>query len=242
MDTLNPPGTKPLYIATLADIGLPGGRTALFTGNTGGHSGNIQVALVSKTAQRSRYPAGGSRPQNLSKKATTLLPAASWKRIPNMGQPRRVDIEILGQDQDLGAAYAKRVLGKLRALQDANRRPLLTDLQLSRGKISELHPGRPRKGGVLGISAAAGPTVGARFTGGQPYTVSADSLHGPTRPGTVLCKRPHERPTQRDEVDDIRDIFLRTPQKGRWWRCRLWRRSSEASGPVQIGRNLAASD
>src|SRR6185295_4408441 len=38
----------PLYTTLLSDTGLPGGRTALFTANTGSHSANIGVNLVGR--------------------------------------------------------------------------------------------------------------------------------------------------------------------------------------------------
>src|SRR5262249_36311197 len=38
----------PLYTTVLSDTGLPGGRTALFTANTGSHSANVGVNLVGR--------------------------------------------------------------------------------------------------------------------------------------------------------------------------------------------------
>ena len=65
-----------------------------------------------------------------------------------------MDIEILGHDQELGAAYGKKVLGTLRALSDKKGRPMLTDLQLTREEnYPELHIVVDReKAGVLGIT------------------------------------------------------------------------------------------
>lgn len=239
-DTLSQPGTKPLYIATLSDIGLPGGRTALFTGNTGGHSGNIQVALVSRTERSQSDTQLVDRVRkSLSDRAagivTYFFTGGIVKRILNMGQPAPVDIEILGQDQEQGAAYAKRVQGKLRSLQDQKGRPLLTDLQLSREEnYPELHIKVDReKAGVLGISEQqVAQSVLSSLTGNtqfQPIRYT-DSQTGNEYFVNVRMSDRH-----RDEVDDIRDIFLRSPQ-GAMVALSSLAKIERSSGPVQISR------
>jgi len=240
-DTLAPkPGEPPLHIAMLSDIGLPGGRTALFTGNTGGHSGNIQVALAPRTQRSvSDTQLVEKVRKNLGDKAagivTYFFTGGIVKRILNMGQPAPVDIEILGHDQELGAAYAKKVLGRLRALSDKKGRPMLTDLQLSREEnYPELHILVDReKAGVLGVTEQqVAQSVLASLTGStqfQPIRYT-DRVTGNEY---FVNVRMSDR--NRDEIDDIRNIFLRSPQ-GNMVALSSLAKIERASGPVQISR------
>ena len=240
-DSLAPkPGEPPLHIAMLSDIGLPGGRTALFTGNTGGHSGNIQVALAPRTQRSvSDTQLVEKVRKNLGEKAagivTYFFTGGIVKRILNMGQPAPVDIEILGHDQELGAAYAKKVLGRLRALSDKKGRPMLTDLQLSREEnYPELHILVDReKAGVLGVTEQqVAQSVLASLTGStqfQPIRYT-DRVTGNEY---FVNVRMSDR--NRDEIDDIRNIFLRSPQ-GNMVALSSLAKIERASGPVQISR------
>ena len=234
------PGAPPLHIAMLSDIGLPGGRTALFTGNTGGHSGNIQVALAPRTQRSvSDTQLVEKVRKNLGDKAagivTYFFTGGIVKRILNMGQPAPVDIEILGHDQELGAAYAKKVLGRLRALSDKKGRPMLTDLQLSREEnYPELHILVDReKAGVLGVTEQqVAQSVLSSLTGStqfQPIRYT-DRVTGNEY---FVNVRMSDR--NRDEIDDIRNIFLRSPQ-GSMVALSSLAKIERASGPVQISR------
>ncbi len=240
-DTLaHKPGEPPLHIAMLSDIGLPGGRTALFTGNTGGHSGNIQVALAPRTQRSvSDTQLVEKVRKNLGDKAagivTYFFTGGIVKRILNMGQPAPVDIEILGHDQELGAAYGKKVLGTLRALSDKKGRPMLTDLQLTREEnYPELHIVVDReKAGVLGITEQqVAQSVLASLSGStqfQPIRYT-DRVTGNEY---FVNVRMSDR--NRDEIDDIRNIFLRSPQ-GSMVALSSLAKIERASGPVQISR------
>jgi hydrophobe/amphiphile efflux-1 (HAE1) family protein len=234
------PGEGPLHVAMLSDIGLPGGRTALFTGNTGSHSGNIQVALVPRGQRKESDTQIVERVRSaLSTKTagivTFFFTGGIVKRILNIGQPAPIDVEILGQDQEQGSLYAKRVLQKLRALQDNKGRPMLTDLQVTREEnYPELHIVVDRqKAGVLGISEQqVAQSVLATLSGSTQFQ---PIRYNDPKSGNEYFVNVRMSDRYRDEVDDISDIFLRSPQGGMVALSTL-ARIDRSSGPVQISR------
>ena len=234
------PGEGPLHIAMLSDIGLPGGRTALFTGNTGPHSGNIQVALVPRGKRQDSDTQIVERMRTaLSTKTagivTYFFTGGIVKRILNIGQPAPIDVEILGQDQEQGSLYAKRVLQKLRTLQDNKGRPMLTDLQVTREEnYPELHIVVDRqKAGVLGISEQlVAQSVLSTLSGSTQFQ---PIRYNDPRSGNEYFVNVRMSDRYRDEVNDIADIFLRSPQGGMVALSTL-ARIDRSSGPVQISR------
>jgi len=233
-------GSPPKYIATLSDIGLPGGRTAMFTSNTGPHAGNIQFALVPRRERRESDTQLVDKLRAVLREKTAgivtyFFTGGIVKRILTIGQPAPVDIEILGQDQEVGAAYAKKVLGKLHGLQDEKGRPLLSDLLLTREEnYPELHIEVDRqKAGVLGISEQQiAQSVLTTLTGNSQFL---PIRYNDPETGNEYFVNVRMSDRYRDEMDDIRDIFIRSPLGG------LVALSSVAkierrSGPVQISR------
>src|SRR5262249_50621702 len=122
---------SPVWTTMISDSGLPSGRTALFTSNTGPHSGNLQVNLVShgdralsdaqltdkvRAALRDAFPGV----------QVYYFTGGIVKRILNFGSPAPIDVEILGYDLQTGSEFAKRVHAALRNLSDSDGKPLLT--------------------------------------------------------------------------------------------------------------------
>src|SRR5262245_3184932 len=153
-------GGKPTSTTVIADVGLPLGRTAVFSQNTGPHSGNTLVNLVPRS-QRARSDVQAAEAVRAALR--DALPGTQVyffiggivKRILNFGAPAPIDIEIVGHDIEAGAAYAKQVMTRLRALDDpTDHKPWMTDLQISR---EENYPeldvvvGR-QKAGTLGLT------------------------------------------------------------------------------------------
>lgn len=233
-------GQPPIHIATLSDIGLPGGRTALFTSNTGPHSGNIQVALVPRSQRNESDTQIVDRVRSALRDKTAgivtyFFTGGIVKRILNIGQPAPVDIEILGQDQDVGAQYAKKVLGKLRSLQDRQGRPLLTDLQITREEnYPELHIEVDRmKAGVLGISEQqVAQSVLTTLSGNTQFQ---PIRYNDPKTGNEYFVNVRAGDRFRDDLDDVRDIFVRSSQGGMVALSSL-ARLERRSGPVQISR------
>lgn len=236
------PQSPPKAIATLADIGLPGGRTALFTGNTGPHSGNIQVALVPRKDRKESDVELVERARAaLRDKAagitTYFFIGGIVKRILNIGQPAPIDVEIIGQDLERGALYGKQVMAKLRTLSDEKGRPLLTDLQLSREEnYPELHIEVDRqKAGVLGLSEQQiAQTVLTTLTGNTQFQ---PIRYSDPKTGNEYFINVRAADRDRDEILDVRDIFFRSSLgQGAPVSLSSLATIQRKSGPVQISR------
>jgi hydrophobe/amphiphile efflux-1 (HAE1) family protein len=233
-------GTKVRFTTMLSDSGLPGGRTALFTTNTGPHAGNLQVNLVPKDERPYSDLQATERVRNALKDE---LPGVSVfyftggivKRILNFGAPAPIDIEILGYDLDQAAAYAKQIAGKLRDVRDAKGQVLLTDVQISREEnYPELDVVVDReKAGVLGVSEQQiAQTVLTSLVGNTQF--SPIPFADPAT-GNAYFINVKLDDAFRSNVSDLSNIFLRTPA-GQALPLANLARVERGSGPVQITR------
>jgi len=233
-------GGKARYTTMLSDNGLPGGRTALFTSNTGPHAGNIQINLV----PRDERPFSDVQATELVRNALkSELPGVNVfystggivKRILNFGAPAPIDIEILGYDLDTAADYAKKVAAKLREMKSPTGVALLADVQISREEnYPELDVVVDReKAGVLGVSEQQiAQSVLASLVGNtqfQPIPYSDPTTGNSYFINVKLDDR------FRSKVSDLGDIFLRTPG-GQTLPLTNLAHVERSSGPVQITR------
>ncbi len=230
----------PFYTTYFTDSGLPLGRTALYTSNTGQHSGNLQINLV----PRSQRPMSDVQAGEMVRTAigddfpgtqNIFFVGGIVKRILNFGAPAPIDIEILGFDLDEASAYAKRLLPKLRELSDADGRPLLTDLQISREEnYPELDVVVDReKAGTLGINETqVAQTVLSSLVGNTQFSPIpfVDRKTGNEYFINVRLDDEH-----RSHVDDLSDVFLRTPTNGLVPLSNI-ATVKRSSGPVLISR------
>jgi len=130
-------GDRPAARTVISSVGLPLGRSATNSQNTGPHAGQVQVNLVPKTA---RAMSDVAATEAVRAELRDALPGTQVfmfvggivKRILNFGSPAPIDVEILGQDLAAGSEYARQVQGRLRAVADKTGRPWLTDLQITR--------------------------------------------------------------------------------------------------------------
>lgn len=224
----------------IGDNGLPMGRTAIMSGNTGPHSGNIQVNLVGARARSFSDVTAGDRLRAALRDTVPgtrvfVSTGGIVKRILNFGAPAPIDVEVLGYDLEDGAAYARRLLGALREAKAPDGTPLLTDLQVTREEnYPELRVEVDRmKAGVLGIteqqvaqSVLVG-LVGSNQLTPVPFT---DPATGNEYNVNVRLDDPF-----RDEVEDLREIFVRGPN-GTPVTLGTIARVERSSGPVLITR------
>lgn len=233
-------GTTVRFTTMLSDSGLPSGRTALYTANTGAHAGNMQINLVPKDARPYSDLEATERVRSALKNE---LPGVSVfyftggivKRILNFGAPAPIDVEILGYDLDQAATYAKTIAGKLRDARDARGLPLLTDVQISREEnYPELDVVVDReKAGVVGISEQQiAQTVLASLVGNTQFSPIpfADPATGNSYFINVKLDDAF-----RSNVSDLSNIFLKTPA-GQAIPLANLARVERGSGPVQITR------
>jgi multidrug efflux pump subunit AcrB len=230
----------PIFNTQISDTGLPFGRTAIFSQNTGQHSGNLNVNLVPKAmrgisdvqaAERVRAEIGNNFPGTLN----IFFVGGIVKRILNFGAPAPIDIEISGYDLDEGSTYAKKILPLLRDLSDADGKPLLTDLQVTREEnYPELDVQVDReKAGVLGITETqVAQSILTSLIGNTQFqpVPYVDRKTGNEYYINVRLDDPF-----RSQVQDLSDIFLRTPAGGLVPLDNV-AKLTRSSGPVMISR------
>jgi len=224
----------------LTDVGLPGGRTALFTANTGPHTGNIGVNLVPKSE---RSISDVKATEDVRRALRDALPGIQIyfftggivKRILNFGAAAPIDVEILGYDLDAGGAYAKQISAALSLLDDADGRPLLTDVQISREEnYPELNVVVDReKAGVLGISEQqVAQTV---LTGLVGNTQFVPIPFTDPKTGNEYFINVRMDDAYRSHVADLSDFSIRTPS-GAEVALSAIAQIERGSGPVMIAR------
>jgi hydrophobe/amphiphile efflux-1 (HAE1) family protein len=231
---------EPVYNTILSDTGLPMGRTAIFSQNTGTHAGMLQVNLLPRVERSMSDVAASEKVRTALKDA---VPGTQYfffiggivKRIQNMGAAAPIDVEILGYDLDTGSTYGKALMAKMRTLSDAQGRPLVVDVQSSREENSpEFDVVVDReKAGMLGVSEQdVAQTILVGLLGNTqiapvPYT---DPKTGNEYYINVRMDDAH-----RGHVSDLGDMFVRTPSN-RIVNVDTLARIERRSGPVMIDR------
>jgi multidrug efflux pump subunit AcrB len=224
----------------ISDTGLPLGRTALFTANTGPHSGNISVNLVPRTERAVSDVGAAERVRAALRDAlpgtqTYYFIGGIVKRILNFGAPAPIDVEILGYDLDTGGEYAKQLFAKMRNLSDRNGKPLLADVQISREEnYPELDVIVDReKAGTLGLSEQQiAQSVLTTLVGNTQFNPIqfTDKVTGNEYYINVRMDDPY-----RSKVTDLGDVFLRAPGGSIVSLANL-AEVKRSSGPVLISR------
>ncbi len=231
---------SPVYTTWIANVGLPLGRTALFSANTGPHAGNVSLYLVPHTE---RPLTDNQAADRVRQGLRDIIPGTQAyffiggivKRILNFGADAPIDVEIVGYDLDAGADYAKTLMARMRALSDGQGKPLLTDLQLSREEnYPELDVVVDReKAGLLGLGedrvaqAVLTSLVGNTQFAPIPFTDA--------RTGNQYYINVRMDDRYRSNVSDVSDIFLRTPS-GAIVTLANVAQVRRSSGPVAISR------
>jgi hydrophobe/amphiphile efflux-1 (HAE1) family protein len=228
------------YTTVLSDSGLPGGRTALFTTNTGPHTSNVQVNLTSRALRPFSDVAAAEKVRaalkdDLPGVQLYFFVGGIVKRILNFGAPAPIDVEILGQDLEAGSAYAKLVLAKARELRDAAGQPLLTDTQITREEnYPELDIVVDReKAGVLGLSEQQiAQNVLAGLVGSTQF---APIPFTDVKTGNEYFVNVRLQDRYRSHVTDVADISVRAPS-GALVPLSNVAQVRRSSGPVVINR------
>ena len=230
----------PIYSTVLSDVGLPIGRTAIFSTNTGTHSGNLQANLVPRGERPFSDVVAAEKVRAALKNA---VPGTQWfffvggivKRIQNFGATAPIDVEILGYDFDAGSEYGKRLMDKMRGLTDAQGRPLVVDIQSSREENSpefDVNVDR-EKAGMLGVSEQdVAQTILIGLLGNTqitpvPYT--------DPKTGNEYYINVRMGDNDREHIADLGDMFVRTPANG-IVNVDTLARIERRSGPVMIDR------
>jgi hydrophobe/amphiphile efflux-1 (HAE1) family protein len=207
---------SPVVTTMISDTGLPAGRTALFTTNTGPHSGSLSVNLVPHVdrhlddealAQKVREAVGREFPGTQA----YFFVGGIVKRVLNFGSAAPIDVEVVGYDLDVSGEYAKRLQAKLRGLSDADGKPLLTDVQISREEnYPELDVVVDReKAGRLGLSETqVAQTVLTSLAGSNQFSPIP---YIDSKTGNQYYINVRLDDAFRNEVQDLADVFVKTP-------------------------------
>ena len=224
----------------VSDNGLPAGRSAMNTANTGPHVGNMQINLAPKDVRTSTDVQATERVRAALKNELPginvfYFTGGILKRILNFGAPAPIDVEILGYDLDKAASYAREIATKLRELRDASGAPLLTDVQITREEnYPELDVVVDReKAGVLGVSEQQiAQTVLTSLVGNtqfQPIPFSDPAT------GNEYFINVRLADEFRSNVSDLSEVFLKTPS-GATLPLSNVAHVERGSGPVVIAR------
>lgn len=223
--------------------GTPTGRSAFFSQSAGPHAGSVDLNLVPRFRRSLSDVEVAQRlnailPEALPGVLVTADPGGILRRILRADAPFPLEVEIYGQDLDVGFTYADRLLGKLRGLVDTQGRPLLIALRpMYERNYPELHVEVDRqKAGVLGITAQqVAQTVLTSFVGNTqfapiPFT-DPDSGYE-----YFINVRLQDR--FRGQIGDLSDLFVRSPTGGIVQLASL-AEVSRRHGPVAISRRNA---
>ena len=231
---------SPLYTTVLSDTGLPIGRTAIFSTNTGTHSANLQVNLVPRMERPMSDIVASEKVRKALKDAVPgtqvfFFIGGIVKRILNFGAAAPIDVEVLGYDLETGSEYSKQLMAKMRMLTDAKGRPIVTDVQSSREENSpEFDVTVDReKAGLLNVSEQdVAQTILIGLLGNTqitpvPYT--------DPKTGNEYYINVRMDDADRGHVADLKDLFVRTPANG-IVSVDTMARIERRSGPVLIDR------
>lgn len=233
-------GKKAAFKTMLADNGLPAGRTAIFTSNTGPHAGNVQVNLVPKSDRtfsdvQATEKVRAALRDEMPGIGVFYFTGGIVKRILNFGAPAPIDVEILGFDLEQASTYAKEVASRLRELTDEQGAPLLTDVQITREEnYPELDVVVDRsKAGTLGISQQQiAQSVLSSLVGNTQFSPIA---YSDPKTGNEYFINVRLEDKHRTHVDDLESVFLRTPA-GAMLPLSNVAHVERSSGPVVIAR------
>lgn len=231
---------QPIYSTILSDTGLPLGRTAIFSPNTGTHAGNLQVNLVPRLQRQISDVAAAEKVRLALADAVPgtrvfFFVGGIVKRILNFGAAAPIDVEILGYDIEQGSDYAKQLIAKMRLLTDEQGRPMVTDIQSTREENSpELDVIVDReKAGMLGLTEQdVAQTILVSLLGNSqiapiPFT--------DPKTGNEYSVNVRLADSYRSHVADLGDLSIRTPNNG-MVSVDTVARIERQSGPVLIER------
>ncbi len=218
----------------VTQAGIPTGRSAIFSANTGPHAANVQVNLVQPNERKL------SDEQLLDKlrKASYDGRFAGFnvyffvggivKRIMNFGADAPVDVEVGGYDLKDGARLAQQVKDQLRSIEG------LTDVQVKREEnFPQLDVVVDReKAARLGFSQSdIAQTILTSMTG----NTNAPSMYTDPVTGNEYQIIVRLADRWRSDVRDLGEVFLATPA-GRPVALSTMADIRRSSGPVQVDR------
>jgi hydrophobe/amphiphile efflux-1 (HAE1) family protein len=225
--------TIPEARVVLTDVGIPTGAKVVSSGgggNTGSHSGNIQIGLVSpEERSRSVFTIAAALRKQLVKMSGVqvfVTPGGMLRSLMNFGTSAPIDVEIRGYDLNAGSALAKEIAAIMGTVQGAS------DVQISRDdNLPELHINIDRnKAGALGIDVASiSNTINICMNGAVASTYT-DPVSG--NQYNILVRLDQD---YRNQIEDLKKLTVAT-SSGQQVLLGNIASIEKKSGPVQIDR------
>ncbi len=203
-------------VITVAECGLPPGRAAIFSDNSGLHACELDVILGpaedraqtdAETAERIKKAIGAK----LGGGTVTARSYGMVSSVFNFGAKASIDVQILGQDLEASAEYAKHLAERMRSVRTAKGLPVLTDVWIAREEnapefdvVVDRH-----KAGALGLTEEqVAQTVLASVVGSAPFSPIPfiDPKNGREYPINVRLADPY-----RSHAADLHEIILKPP-------------------------------
>ncbi|MDB4969206.1 MAG: acrB [Myxococcales bacterium] len=221
--------------SVVSSVGIPQGRSGIFSQNTGPHAANVQVNLVQpgerklsdvQLMEKVRKVAGDGRFAGV---AVYFQSGGIVKRILNFGSQAPIDVEVTGYDLKNAREVSRKVADAMRGIEG------LTDVQISREEnYPELDVVVDReKASKLGFSQTEiANTILTSMSGDQ----NTPSMYTDPTTGNeyFIIVRLHDR--WRSNVRDLHEVFLPAKNGGAPVALSTFARIERSSGPVLIDR------
>jgi CzcA family heavy metal efflux pump len=219
----------------VTSAGIPTGRSALFTANTGPHAANIQVNLVQASERKQSDVQLMDKVRKLAYDGrfagmnVYFFSGGIVKRILNFGSDAPIDVEITGYDLKDAREFAAKALDQLRGVEG------LADVQ---NKREENYPELDvivdrEKAAKLGFSQEEIANTILTSMSGDTNTPSVytDPVSGNEY---YIIVRLANR--WRSDVRDLSEVFLPSKTAGAPVSLATMARVVRSSGPVQVDR------
>jgi CzcA family heavy metal efflux pump len=220
--------------AIISSLGLPSTTASVYSPNTGPHSANIQVELVSpeEREQSTDELVNALRPKIVSQFPGVAIyfdPGGIVKRVLNFGSAAPVDVEMLGYDMRTARALTQEVRGIMANM------PGLADIQVSREEdYPELDVTVDReKAALLGLSER-------QIANAVLFSLSSNASSVPSLFTDPITGNEYNIVAQlaeefRDDPSDLENLFINADH-GTPLLLKSLATVQRGSGPVELDR------
>lgn len=215
----------------ISDMGVPGSRSSgMAGGNSGGHSGNVQVSLIPPSdRERTVFEIMNQlRPKLLQMPGAEIFlnPGGFLRFLLNFGSGAPIDVQITGYDFADADSLAKKVFSIIKATPGATDVKISRDLNLPEARVLVDRV----KAGALGISMSQIANTVSTSIGGSTASLFSDPRTGNQYNIVVRMSEDY-----RNKLDDLKKLSLVTT-KGDIIKLETIAEVKMTKSPVQIDR------
>jgi CzcA family heavy metal efflux pump len=235
MESIVKANTRPEEVRSIvSNVGIPQGRSAVFTSNTGPHSATVQVYLstADKRKRSDRDIVNALRPKFANQFPGTVyrfIPGGVVSRVINFGSETAIEVEILGYDLATADALSREVARVMQSTEG------IADVNISRdAKYPQFEVKVDReKAAALGLSqrdVAQAALFSLNSNASVNPSVFTDPRSGNQYNVVVQLDEPYRR-----TADDLNRLFVTTPND-RPVLLSTIAEITQSTGPVEIER------